>query len=358
MKNNEAKKATLDALDTMIQNAAQGPSGFWVDDYEGCGNPKVFPEFEEGLKRGRLIQKEHYLCPWNTAVLYGTEQGNINTGCYHSCSIENARFFSETMIRDILTRFKQRLLNGDYDNKDILLPLLTSDEINYIEAEIDNAAQAQEKKYTEERKIRLKKAASLVQKYPEEKELFETYYGQNIMVSTYDGIIDFSPDGFRDIVGAEKFTYDEYIDVQIKSFHKTKGWFATCYYNIPLNFKGSIERKRKDKICFRRILVNGMYPDGVCFEGKEDHVWMNIAGFEEYNKDECVTFFAEVYRYIKKSNGKQIDFALRNPEQIKRIESYELPSDNDLLEQEISEIICEACYLNEHCSRKYCLLQK
>ena len=79
------------------------------------------------------------------------------------------------MIRDILTRFKQRLLNGDYDNKDILLPLLTSDEINYIEAEIDNAAQAQEKKYTEERKIRLKKAASLVQKYPEEKELFETY---------------------------------------------------------------------------------------------------------------------------------------------------------------------------------------
>ena len=35
MKNNEAKKATLDALDTMIQNAAQGPSGFWVDDYEG-----------------------------------------------------------------------------------------------------------------------------------------------------------------------------------------------------------------------------------------------------------------------------------------------------------------------------------
>ena len=63
------KKKTMEVLDIMIQHADKGPSGFWVDDYEGCGNPKIFPEFEEGLKRGRLVQKEHYLCPWNTAVM-------------------------------------------------------------------------------------------------------------------------------------------------------------------------------------------------------------------------------------------------------------------------------------------------
>ena len=90
MKNNETKGATIDALDVMIQNVAQGASGFWVEDYEACGNPKIFPEFEEGLKRGRLVQKEHFLCPWNTAVLYGKGYGNINTGCYHSCSIDKA----------------------------------------------------------------------------------------------------------------------------------------------------------------------------------------------------------------------------------------------------------------------------
>ena len=57
MRNNETKKATVEALDVMIQNVEKGPSGFWVDDHEGCGNPKIFPEFEEGLKRGRLVQK-------------------------------------------------------------------------------------------------------------------------------------------------------------------------------------------------------------------------------------------------------------------------------------------------------------
>lgn len=55
---------------------------------------------------------------------------------------------------------------------------------------------------------------------------------------------------------------------------------------------------------------------------------------------------------------KQIDFALRNPKHIKKIESYELPSDSDLLEQEILGITCETCYLNEHCNRVSCLLPK
>lgn len=28
-------------------------------------------------------------------------------------------------------------------------------------------------------------------------------------------------------------------------------------------------------------MVYGMYSDGVYFDGKEEHVWMDIAGFEE-----------------------------------------------------------------------------
>ena len=63
------------------------------------------------------------------------------------------------------------------------------------------------------------------------------------MVTTYDGVIDFNRAGFKDIVGAEKFTYDDYLDVQIRSFHKTRGWFANCYYNIVLSFKGRIEKR-------------------------------------------------------------------------------------------------------------------
>lgn len=53
----EKKEKTIEVLDVMIQHADKGPSGFWVDDYEGCGNPQIFPEFEDGLKRGKLIKK-------------------------------------------------------------------------------------------------------------------------------------------------------------------------------------------------------------------------------------------------------------------------------------------------------------
>ena len=62
-----------------------------------------------------------------------------------------------------------------------------------------------------------------------------------------------------------------------------------------------------------------------------------------------MSFFAEPYRYIKTGNGKQIDFGLRNPENIKKIEEYELPSDDELMVQSINAIICETCFFNEQC---------
>ena len=125
MKNKQAKKATVNAINVMIQHADKGPSGFWVEDHEGCGNPMIFPEFEEGLKRGRLVQKEHYFCPWNTAIMYGSGHGNIATGCYHSCSIDKARYLSAQELKEILARFKTRMENGDYDCVEHLSPLLT-----------------------------------------------------------------------------------------------------------------------------------------------------------------------------------------------------------------------------------------
>lgn len=54
-KNQQKMKATLEALNIMIQHASEGPSGFWTEDHEGCGNPKIFPEFEVGLTKGNLV---------------------------------------------------------------------------------------------------------------------------------------------------------------------------------------------------------------------------------------------------------------------------------------------------------------
>ena len=42
-----------------------------------------------------------------------------------------------------------------------------------------------------------------------------------------------------------------------------------------------------------------MHPDGMCFEGKEGHLWMPIQGFGGLKSD-YISFFVEVYRYAKK----------------------------------------------------------
>ena len=359
MRKNETKKAMVETLDVMIQNVAQGPSGFWVDDYEGCGNPKIFPEFKEGLKQGGLVLKEHYLCPWNTAVLYGRGHGNINTGCYHSCSIDKARFLSEKMMKDVLIRFRKSLQNGLYDRKDDIPPLLTLDEINYIEKEIKKAQQLEKRKYNAERDARLKRATTLIAKYPNEMSLFATYYGEDDCITDENGIIFFAPSSQKDVVGAEKMSYDEYLEVQFESLnYDCRLGFARGFFDCLLGFKGQIEKVKPKHICFKRIFISGMYPDGEMFDDKEDHVWMDKTGFEEFEVGDSVSFSAEVYRYIKTGNGKLIDYGLRNPTDIKKIEEYKLPSDDELRMQIINQIICETCYLIEHCNRVSCLLSK
>lgn len=112
----------------------------------------------------------------------------------------------------------------------------------------------------------------------------------------------------KDIVGAEKLTYADYIDTQIQTGTKFRVGFMLCYYEIPLGFKGEVEKFGKDRICFKRIYVDGMHTDGTGFEDKEDHVWMSIQGFEGLVIGDCVSFFAEPYRYLKTSNGKILDF--------------------------------------------------
>lgn len=52
--------------------------------------------------------------------------------------------------------------------------------------------------------------------------------------------------------------------------------------------------------------------DGDCYEGKEDHVWMDI-------------------------------------------ESYELPTDDDMIMQAVDRMICEVCLFNEHCYMGMCI---
>lgn len=359
MNSKKIKKKTVGLIDVMIQHADKGPSGFWTDDFEGCGNPKIFPEFEDGLKRGKYVRKDHSLCPWNTTVLYGEGHGNINTGCYHSCSIRDAKYLSPEMLAAVLTRFKENLQNGNYDDTNHIVPLLTEDEQSYIRQQQSMERENQERQWQKDREDKAIKAASLIKKYQDNediKALLIEHYGDDTLVLSQFGSIDFSHTGKANVVGGEKLTYDDYLDIQIQSYGKQRSWFEMCYYNIPSEFMGCIEKKTRKNICFQKIYVSGMYPDGCdFFEGREDHVWMDIRGFENFKVGDCVSFYAEVYRYIKTGNGKVLDYSLRNPQDIKQIKSYQLPSDDDLINQSINQIICETCYLSEHCNKTYCL---
>lgn len=186
-------------------------------------------------------------------------------------------------------------------------------------------------------------------------EIKKANYGQNICMMMEGGSIDFDPKKRKEVVGAERMTYDEYLDVQFASLGKTRGGFASCFYNFAMGFKGRIERFTNGRVCFKAIYLEGMYPDGEMFESKEDHVWMDITGFEGFRVGDNVSFWAEVYRYVKTGNGKLIDFGLRKPEGIKRIASYELPSDEELLNQEIRLMLCDVCFYGEQCNRTFCL---
>ena len=176
------------------------------------------------------------------------------------------------------------------------------------------------------------------------------HYGTKCCVQCEGGVIFFDPDSQKNVVGAEKMRYDEYLDIQFASLGELRQEFVNLYLNIPMGFKGEIEKINKNKVCFKRIFTTGMFYDGVMFDGKEDHVWMAKAGFEPFQVGDSVEFCAEVYRYIKTGNGKKIDFGLRNPSGIKLIEPYELPTDKQLIKQSVDEIVCETCYLGEYCN--------
>ena len=103
------------------------------------------------------------------------------------------------------------------------------------------------------------------------------------------------------------------------------------------------------------IYIKGFYCDGNGFEGQEEHVWMDAAGFEKYHVGDCLGFSADIYRYVKTKHGKLLDFGLCNPSNIEQIEEYRIPSDDCLLKQEIDRTICnDMCTYQDQCDKHKC----
>lgn len=190
------------------------------------------------------------------------------------------------------------------------------------------------------------------------KEFVEEYRNSGYLVQSEFGIIDTSKDAMKDVHNGENLTYDEYMQVLFNSRNDRRHCFEYCYYsNAWCSFKGQISRfdKKKGKVIFNRIYISGGLMDGNCYEGKEDHVWMDIEPFEDYQEGDCLSFSGEIYRYLKIGNGKQISFGIRKPFDITKVEVYELPSDDDMIMQAVDQMVCEVCGFNEHCYMGMCI---
>lgn len=190
------------------------------------------------------------------------------------------------------------------------------------------------------------------------KEFKKENYGNPYVVKYEKGYIDFSPDGMKQVKDGENLSYNEYLEIQRKSCDQCRQYFAMSYWdNLICDFKGQIDRfdRVKEKIIFKRLFVEGMYSDGIGFFGKEDHVWMDMHPFQEHSIGECIRFSATIYRYLKTSGGKRISFGLRDPEFIKRIDSYDVPTDEELIDQQIEQLVCETCRYYYHCFMGNCI---
>lgn len=181
-------------------------------------------------------------------------------------------------------------------------------------------------------------------------------YGKDCFVNCGNGFVDFTPEGMKHVEKGEDLSYDDYLEIQHDSLDHTRRYFEWTYVDgDDADFKGKIEKRTATKIVFQRIMVNGMHHDGIGFIGKEDHVWMNQSDFEDFAPGDSVRFGAEIYRYLKTGSGQQIDYGLRDPFCIERIDSYEIPTDQELVDQQINDLVCEVCMYRDHCYMGNCI---
>ena len=193
------------------------------------------------------------------------------------------------------------------------------------------------------------------------KEIKKQFYKTNVFSQSLFGNIDFNPDNMKNVKNGNFKSYDEYLEVQKRSHGKIRDNFETCYYSmVDYKFSGKIEffTPAKNKVIFTRIAIKGMMSDGDMFEGKEDHIWMDMEPFKEFSPGDNLRFSADIERYMKRKNGKLIDYELSNPRMIEKIESYKIPTDDELLRQQIKMIICETCVYHDQCYQVFCLMDQ
>lgn len=196
--------------------------------------------------------------------------------------------------------------------------------------------------------------------WEEAKEMFNK---TDAIVTLDVGTIDFSPKEMKAVVHGQFKSYDEYLEIQRKSCATNRRYFEECYYNFggENSFKGEVIKinSANKTVLFKRIFISGIYDDGNGFTGKEDHVWVTVSNTSLFLPGKSYSFEADVYRYMRHGKGgKSIDFGLRNLRHIKESTEYTLPSNEELIDQTIENLVCGICMFKKHCYGTFCLMNE
>lgn len=148
---------------------------------------------------------------------------------------------------------------------------------------------------------------------------------------------------------------DIYVEIMKNNSHNG---FKPCYFDAGGfgDFKGEVIEVKKDRYLFKRIFVEYTYGIDVC-EDKEDHVWIfDIKELKKASikKGDCVSFLGKIEPYRRK-NGSY-DLGITNVDCVEKIESYELPTDEELYKRFLERLKCETCLFTDHCDGLFCML--
>lgn len=346
----------IQALQRMIDKAEYGPLGFAADGEDSCINPDIFREYRKAIEHDEYKAIHHPACPWDKEIMYGTNRASYDGGCFYRCGLKDAKILSATMIRTILERFLEQYQKGIYDNigGKAIAPLLTPEEQAYIPAE-------RKRLHEEERNKHLNKAKNILSAYDSDEwhNLLADCYDEEVTNIMDDySLMTFSRDYAKDIVGCPNISYDDFLVMEYRSHSQWRHGFEGFYfgYALPSYFHGTISSQNNKHICFNSLALTGYYMDGERFDDKEGHVWMDAKDFKSFNVGDCVEFQAEIYMYAKSGDdGKKVlDFGLRKPHSIQKIDKYHVPSDEELMKEQMQQIKCEFCLYYDNCNQLYC----
>lgn len=184
------------------------------------------------------------------------------------------------------------------------------------------------------------------------KKLKKEFFGKNMLVNYRGGVIDFSPQSMKNVKHGSFKSYNDYLNTQKRSCDVCRTYFEMCYnHDFDCRFYGRVKKVNANKrlILFSRIMVDGLYHDGIGFEGKEDHVWIRVNDVSKFKLNNCYSFDAEIYRYMKHGkNGKIIDYALQNLSEVEKMSDYSVPTDEELVDQQVRQLAYETSRYYDH----------